>query len=144
VTDGSMLYCLLAFVGVQLQGTLYNYYYVILRNKHNGDKTSRVFEDDAPTALPGEKQRHVDILFGMYNTLYSIFDKTIYLLDKKAVSANNFPTWFMTLVSAFGLGFQLLIISLMLVLNLEDYILPFFMGYSVFIFVFIGIRRLIN
>ena len=29
----------LAFIGLQLQGTLYNYYYVILRNIHGGDTT---------------------------------------------------------------------------------------------------------
>ena len=45
VTNGSIIYALIAFFGIQLQGTLYNYYYVILRNKYNGDKTSRVFEN---------------------------------------------------------------------------------------------------
>ena len=30
VTDGSITYTILAFIGLQLQGTLYNYYYVIL------------------------------------------------------------------------------------------------------------------
>ncbi|HSQ45851.1 MAG TPA: CDP-alcohol phosphatidyltransferase family protein, partial [Lutibacter sp.] len=53
ITDSLLIYALLAFVGIQLQGTLYNYYYVILRNKFNGDTTSRVFEDKTPTALKG-------------------------------------------------------------------------------------------
>ena len=33
VTDISIWICFVAFLGLQLQGTLYNYYYVILRNK---------------------------------------------------------------------------------------------------------------
>lgn len=144
VTDGSIGLTILAFIGIQLQGTLYNYYYVILRNTHNGDTTSRIFEDETPTALPGEKQQHVDILFKMYNFLYRIFDRVIYQMDKEAIDGSHLPKWFMTMVSSFGLGFQLLIISVLLVLNLKEFIIPFFIGYSFFIFVFIGIRRLIN
>lgn len=144
VTSGSLLYTLLAFLGIQLQGTLYNYYYVILRNKHNGDTTSRIFEDRVPKAMKGEKQSNVNMLFGLYSVLYGVFDKTIYWLDRKAVESKHLPNWFMTAVSTFGLGFQLLIIGLMLALDLKQFIMPFFIGYSMFILVFIGLRRLIN
>ncbi|MGB3149828.1 MAG: CDP-alcohol phosphatidyltransferase family protein [Maribacter sp.] len=144
VTDGSFLYLLLAFFGLQLQGTLYNYYYVILRNKYNGDTTSRVFENKAPIAFKGEKQRDVNILFGLYRIFYGVFDKIIHKMDKEAIRSKKLPNWLMTAVSTFGLGFQLLIIGLMLVFKLENYILPFFIGYSLFIFVFIGLRRFLN
>ncbi|MFS4468010.1 CDP-alcohol phosphatidyltransferase family protein [Maribacter sp. 2210JD10-5] len=144
ITDGSLLYTLIAFFGLQLQGTLYNYYYVILRNKHHGDTTSRVFEKGTPTALAGEKQQNVNILFGIYSTLYGVFDKIIYFLDHKAVESKHLPKWFMTSVSTFGLGFQLLIIGLMLALGYKEYIIPFFIGYSIFIFIFIALRRFIN
>ena len=66
LTNSSLIYALLAFIGVQLQGTLYNYYYVILRNRFNGDTTSRVFEDKTPIALKGENQRNVNFLFILY------------------------------------------------------------------------------
>ena len=144
VTDSYLVFAILAFLGIQLQGTLYNYYYVILRNKHNGDTTSRVFENETPKALKGEKQRNVNILFWFYTLFYGIFDKIIYKLDSDAVKAENFPNWFMTVVSTFGLGFQLLLIGIMLALDLKQYIIPFFIGYSFFILVFIAIRRLIN
>ena len=62
VTDSPLLYALLAFIGIQLQGTLYNYYYVILRNRFDGDTTSRVFEIDAPTAREGEKQKNSNMI----------------------------------------------------------------------------------
>jgi hypothetical protein len=67
---------ILAFIGIQLQGTLYNYYYVILRNKSvGGDTTSKVFEYKSPRALAGETQKSVDILFGIYTIVYGVFDK---------------------------------------------------------------------
>lgn len=144
VTDGGLILTILAFFGIQLQGTLYNYYYVILRNKHNGDTTSRVIENETPVALEGEKQRHVNILFGLYSLLYGVFDSIIYKLDGDAVHSKNIPNWFMTAVSTFGLGFQLLLIGLMLALGFKHYIIPFFIGYSIFILIFIAIRRLIN
>lgn len=144
VTEGSFLLTLVSFCGLQLQGTLYNYYYVILRNKFNGDKTSRVFEYETPIAMEGEQQRHVDRLFWMYTKCYGYFDKTIYWLDKNAEHAKHYPNWFMTAISSFGLGFQLLIISVMLCLGLAEYIIAFFIAYSLFIFVFIAMRKAIN
>ncbi len=141
VTDSRLLYALLAFIGIQLQGTLYNYYYVILRNRFDGDTTSRVFEVDTPVARDGEKQKNVNFLFTLYKMLYGIFDKTIFILDRNAIKSNWFPKWFMTAVSALGLGSQLLIISIMLVLGFKDYIIPFFIIYSLSIFLFVGIRK---
>jgi hypothetical protein len=143
VTDGSIWYMLLAFIGVQLQGTLYNYYYVILRNNVNGDATSRIFEDSAPKAMKGESQEAVNQYFNIFNFLYISFDKTIYFMDKKAISSKPFPNWFMTMVSTLGLGSQLLIMGVMLVLHLEEYVIPFFIAYSILIFIFVGVRRLI-
>lgn len=142
VTDTHYTWAFLAFFGIQLQGTLYNYYYVILRNKFEGDTTSRIFEVETPIALPGEKQKHVTLLFSIYIFLYGVFDKIIYALDKEAPNGKTFPNWLMTLISTFGLGFQLLLISLFLVLDLKEIIIPFFIGYSVLIFIFIGIRKL--
>jgi hypothetical protein len=133
---------LLAFIGIQLQGTLYNYYYVILRNKSvGGDTTSQIFENKSPRALPGESQKSVDILFKIYTIVYGVFDKIIHTLDSNAYKVKTFPNWFMTFVSIYGLGFQLLIIAIMLPLNLIEYIVPFFIGYTSLIFVLIGIRK---
>jgi phosphatidylserine synthase len=144
VHQSPLFLAILAFLGIQLQGTLYNYYYVILRNKHNGDTTSRIFENEAPKAMNGERQSTVDSLFKLYQLCYGTFDKVIYWLDSKAVENGNLPKWLMTAVSSFGLGFQLLIIALMLVLDLGHYIIPFFIGYSLLIFIFIGLRKSMN
>ena len=144
LTDSSIGAMLLAFIAIQLQGTLFNYYYVILRNRVAGDTTSRVFENvGVPKALKGETQQAVTIFYKLYTLLYAPFDKIIYSIDKEAMHGKLFPKWFMTLVSFFGLGFQLLIMAVMLVFNLEEYVIPFFIYYSIFILVLIGMRRLI-
>ncbi len=144
ITKSDIFLALVAFVGLELQGTLYNYYYVILRNRHNGDTTSRVFENKTPTALRGENQQTVDILYRIYSFCYGPYDRIIYGLDKNAIKGKYQPNWLMTAVSTFGLGFQLLLIGLFLVFDLKAYIIPFFIGYSLLIFVFILIRQLLN
>jgi hypothetical protein len=142
VSKTSFWLTLIAFFCIQLQGTLYNYYYVILRNKSvGGDTTSKIFEYKSPKALPGESQKSVDILFRIYTIVYGAFDKIIHTLDKEAYKVKTFPNWFMTLLSIYGLGFQLLIIAAMLPLDLIEYIIPFFILYTLFLFILIGIRK---
>ena len=142
ISNNNNWMCLFSFLGLQLQGTLYNYYYTILRNKLGGDKTSRVFENKTPRALRGEKQSVVNKLFLLYKLFYGPFDKIIYTLDSNA-SGNVMPKWFMTCISTFGLGFQLLIISAMLVLGLVEFILAFFLIYTFMVFIFISIRKIL-
>ena len=142
VSESTIWYSILAFIGVQLQGTLYNYYYVILRNKLvGGDTTSKVFEYKTPKALPGESQKSVNILFKIYTIVYGVFDRIIHFLDKEAYKVKSFPNWFMTLVSVYGLGFQLLIIAVMLPLGYLQFIVPFFILFTIPILLLIGIRK---
>jgi CDP-alcohol phosphatidyltransferase len=143
VSKTTIGFTIVAFIAIQLQGTLYNYYYVILRNKSiGGDTTSKVFEYKTPRALPGESQQSVNILFGIYKVVYGVFDQIIHFLDKEAYKVKTFPNWFMTLLSVYGLGFQLLIIAIMLPLGLIEFIVPFFIIYSFLIFILIGIRKI--
>jgi hypothetical protein len=142
VSKTSLIMTLIAFFCIQLQGTLYNYYYVILRHHSaGGDTTSKIFEDQSPKALTGETQKSVDLLFKIYSLVYGIFDSIIHRLDSNAYKVEIFPNWFMTIVSLYGLGFQLLLIALLLSLNSIEIIVPFFIGYSLLIFILIGIRK---
>ena len=143
LTDISIIFMLIAFLGIQLQGTLYNFYYVILRNSVEGDTTSRVIENTKPKAFKGESQSRVNLFYKIYNILYICFDKSMYYMDKVARFSKPFPKWFMTLISLYGLGFQLLLMALMLIFNLQNFVIPFFIGYSVLIIIFICIRKLI-
>lgn len=142
VSESSFKATLLAFFCIQLQGTLYNYYYVILRTKSiGGDKTSKIFENKIPKALAGESQKWVTFLFRIYSIVYGGFDKIIYKLDHNASKLETFPNWFMTLVSLYGLGFQLLLISFMLLFNWIEFIIPFFIIYSLLLPILIVIRK---
>ncbi len=142
VSNSGLLLTVLAFICIQLQGTLYNYYYLILRhNSVGGDTTSQIFEHNSPKALHGENQKTVNILFSIYIVVYGIFDKIIHFLDSDAYKVKSFPNWFMSLVSIYGLGFQLLIIAIMLPLGLVEFIIPFFIYFSILIAVIIGIRK---
>ena len=143
VSDIALYWVLLAFICLQLQGTLYNYYYLILRhNSVGGDKTSNIFENAAPIALHGESQIIVNLLFNIYTIVYGVFDKIIHLLDPNAYKIKTFPNWFMSLLSVYGLGFQLLIIAIMLSFGLINYIIPFLIIFSILIPVLIIIRRI--
>ena len=143
ITDISIIFMIIAFLGIQLQGTLYNFYYVILRNSVEGDTTSRVIENTKPKAFKGESQSRVNLFYKIYNILYICFDKSMYYMDENARFSQPFPKWFMTLISLYGLGFQLLLMALMLVLKLQSFVIPFFIGYSILIILFISIRKLI-
>jgi hypothetical protein len=141
VVKTSIYSMLLAFFCIQLQGTLYNYYYVVLRHSlEGGDDTSKIFENEAPTAYPYESQSLVNILFVAYKLFYGVYDWLIHKLDQKAANQSNFPNWFMTIVSVYGLGFQLLIMAILLALQLTAYIIPFFIFYTILLFVIILIR----
>jgi len=132
-----------AFFAMQLQGTVFNYYYTILRNNSKGgDTTSRIEENSFPIALHGENQQMVNVLFIAYTIFYGGFDRIIIALDRNAKNCNSLPNWFMSFVSIYGLGFQLLIIGIMLAVGFIHFIIPFFIGYSIFIVVLIAIRKL--
>ena len=142
VSNTTIGYTLLAFICIHLQGTLYNYYYVILRTKSvGGDSTSKIFEYKTPRALPGESQELVNKLFRIYTIVYGKFDKIIHALDPLAYKVKRYPNWFMTILSLYGLGFQLLIIAIMLPMGWIDYIVPFFIAYTLLLFALIGIRK---
>lgn len=143
-TNSSVLALFVAFFGMQLQGTLYNYYYVILRNSSvGGDVTSKIFEIKAPKALPGETQFAVDLIFKIYLGLYGIFDRIIYFLDSDAYKVKRFPNWFMTILSVYGLGFQLLLIAILLATKNSSLVLPVLIAMTFPIIILIGIRKIL-
>jgi hypothetical protein len=142
ISDSSWIWWLAAFVSLQLQGTLYNYYYVILRNRlSGGDNTSKVFEYKVPEALPGESQWSVNLMYRCYQICYGVFDKTIHTLDPKAYQETLPQPWLMTLVSVYGLGFQLLLMGCALIWMPTAWILPGIVAFSIFIPLFISLRK---
>jgi phosphatidylglycerophosphate synthase len=133
---------LLAFFCIQLQGTLYNYYYLVLRSISEGaDTTSQIFEKQAPRAIGGESQKLVNVLFMIYTLVYGLFDGIIHRLDPKAYLSRHFPSLFMSFVSIYGLGFQLLIMAGFIAFGQLAYIIPTLICLSIFLPFLIFIRR---
>ncbi len=133
---------LVAYLCIQLQGTLYNYYYVILRHRSvGGDTTSKIFEMKPPVAFPIESQKTVNQLFRFFKFLYFPFDCLIYQFDKEAYKIRQIPNWFMSMISIYGLGFQLMVMAIMLFIGWIDFIIPFFITYTALTIIFVGIRK---
>jgi len=141
ITNASLPIILLAFLGLQFQCAICNYYYVIQRNRVNGETTSRILEFKQPVAFPYEKQSVVNTLHTLFMTLYGPLDFLVLQLDKKAVRIKEFPKWFLSLSSSLMLGFQLAMMAVFLLLNMADWILPFFAFYSLWGLVVILVRK---
>lgn len=143
ITDTSFIVFLIAFLGLELQGSIFNYYYLIQRRICGGDTTSRVDERKRPVPYPYENKRLVNLLHALYNTMYGAFDKLMMLLDRKAIAGSKLPNWFMSIVSSMGLGFQILLMALFLCIGLHTWILPFFISYTIWGFAIILIRKVL-
>lgn len=132
----------LTFFALQLQGTVYNYYYTILRSIDiEGDTTSRVEELKVPKAMPGENQQTVTLLFYVFKFLYGGFDQLVFLMDNEAKKCQQIPAWFMSLISLYGLGFQLLLIGILLAAGMVHTVLPFLLVYSLLIPLMLILRK---
>ncbi len=126
-----------------LQGSVYNYYYVLKRHKAGGDKTSNINEKKITSIYPYDNRFWFKIFHTLYVWIYSWQDYLIYKLDKDATELKNVPNSFMSLVSLLGLGTQLLIIALMLVFSLEIYIIDFFIYvYTILALIILFLRKM--
>ena len=132
---------LLAWLCWQLQGTFYNYYYVIRRAQFSGDTTSRSNETKVPTPYPYESPWAVAFLHRVYLILYGWQDFIARSIDVKAEKI-VLPTRFMTALSVFGLGFQLLLFGVFLYF-LPQYLFFYFTVLSTaYLCILLGVRFL--
>jgi len=120
----------LALFLFQMQGSVFNYYYLVKRYQVKGDRTSRIFESEEPEPMKRDNPMLLKFFHKLYLIIYVWQDYLIYSLDKKAVDTSEIPGWFLSIVSFLGLGFQLLIIAFLLVtgfLNITFYffIIPY-------------------
>lgn len=126
-TEAFWLVALLSWLSFQLQGSLYNYYYCIKRHANQGDKTSRIKETSMPPPYERDNPVILSIFFRLYEICYGWQDNIIHKLDPKAIHLSDIPAFFMTAISIFGLGFQLLVIGLCLCLGFTDWLFLWFL-----------------
>lgn len=141
ITDASLALFIISFICLELQCSVFNFYYLIQRNLCNGDQTSNIDEFVTPVAYPYESQRVVNVLHKIYLILYGFQDKIVFWLDGQTQRVQALPRWFMTTVSFMGLGFQILIIACLLLIGRIEWIMPFFLGYMLLGLLIILIRK---
>lgn len=124
---------LLKFIAVvilfHLQGSIYNYYYVLKRHKAGGDKTSQINERKIEAIYPYDNPFWFKIFHKLYIWIYSWQDDLIHKLDRQAENLSHISNSFMTIVSFLGLGTQLMIIAILILLGYEKFIFDFFLFY---------------
>ncbi len=123
LTSASVWGIVAAIFSMQLQGTLYNYYYLIRRHQMRGDATSRIREYSPPVPEPGDDPLWVGRLHRVYLILYGWQDAIIHRLDPTA-DRQPISNGILTLVSVYGLGFQLLLIAGMLAVGWVEWVVP--------------------
>jgi hypothetical protein len=75
--------------------------------------TTKIFEYKSPKAL-GRKAKSSKYSFPNLHDCVWWIRQNNSPTDSDAYKVKTFPNWFMTLVSLYGLGFQLLIIAVMI------------------------------
>jgi phosphatidylglycerophosphate synthase len=134
---------LISLIAFQLQGSIYNYYYLIKRYQCDGDKTSRIFEKEEPKPFPRDNPKLLKILHKVYLLIYGWQDSLIHKFDRKAIETNELPNWFLTFASLLGLGFQLLLFAVFVFHRSHFVIIDFFLiPYSVLALVIIFVRKI--
>ena len=134
----SYVYWIILIVCLQLQGTIFHYFYVLKRHQDGGDKTSRVSEWTCPKAYEYESQSIVNFLHIVYCVVYGWQDLFISWMDFHSHN-QHVSKKFMSLVSVLGLGFQLLVLSFCLYSGklefMINYILVYSNLYAIFLFI---------
>ena len=113
---------LLSFFAFIIQGSFFNYYYILFRNAHGGDVTSKVEEDgtsnyhyDNPTVLR--------VLYFFYKVFYQWQDVLVMRIDRLVKNEKRtISPFFISSLSVNGLGFQYLIIIFLLLINQQQLI----------------------
>ncbi|MDA1353299.1 MAG: CDP-alcohol phosphatidyltransferase family protein [bacterium] len=142
LSSHSGLLVFFSWLSWQLQGTFYNYYYVIRRSQFSGDTTSQSNESTCPTPYPYERAWMLRFLHRLYLLFYGWQDRFARVVDPGAPLV-ILPKWFMTLLSVFGLGFQLLLFGVLLFMFPSVYILFYVLIISnVFLVVLLILRFL--
>jgi len=134
---------ILALILFELQGSVYNYYYLVKRYQANGDKTSRIIELSSPEPFPRDNPVLLKILHRTYVLIYGWQDLLIYTVDRDAIKAKELPAWFLTTVSFLGLGFQLLVIAVLVLFEIHK--LTFFIfiyPFTIYALIIISVRKL--
>jgi len=142
-TGQSYLYAVVAFFLAIFQVSVCNYYYVIKRHAADGDCTSEIDQRELPQPFPPDNLKVMKFLHRSYLVLYWWQDRLVYHLDPAATQSDaRLTSAFMTAVSPLAMGFQLLLMGVLIVINQAEWILfSFTVPATLYALAAIGYRR---
>ncbi len=116
------------FVFFVLQGSFYNYYFVLFRWTDGGDKTSKV-DETCESPYPYDNPKVLKILFFFYSIFYLWQDKAADFVEREILKCGRKKPAkvFLRFVSVFAPGFQYLFVIMFLVGGFPSYIPLFFL-----------------
>jgi phosphatidylglycerophosphate synthase len=113
---------LFSFFCFILQGSFFNYYYILFRKSHGGDTTSKVKEDDTST-YQYDNPTALRILYFFYRLFYQWQDVLVMHIDQQTKNEKRtISPFFISCLSINGLGFQYIIIIILLLLHQQQLI----------------------
>jgi phosphatidylglycerophosphate synthase len=111
---GPILVALAALEVMTWHGTAFNYYYVVYRHLTGGDTTSAARER-ADERYPWDNPAALKIVYALYRVIYDWQDHALAALDRRLTRDPASPVYrdkrLLTLTTAMGLGFQLLLFA---------------------------------
>lgn len=133
---------LISLMLATLQGTVVNYYDVTKRHSSHGDKTSRLDESKMPKPYLRDNPTYLAIVFKLYRLIYGWQDQLIKDLDPR--TSENLPNKFLSGMSLLRLGWQLLMISLFLIIGKPIWAIYYFIfPATAYMIIMVCIRRFI-
>ncbi len=128
-----------AFISISIQGSFFNYYYVLYRHRVGGDTTSKV--DERPEGYPWDDPRALRVLYFLYVLFYRWQDRLVEWFDRKIVASPSIHSdrVFLSIVTLFGLGIHLLILSITLILGIPLVSFPILIAMGILMPVFIAV-----
>ena len=111
-----LIVAVLALELMTWHGTTFNYYYVTYRHLTAGDTTSQAHET-ADTVYPWDNPATLRVVFRLYGIIYAWQDRWMAVVDRHVTGTTNQAAYYdkrlLTLTTAFGLGFQLLLFAIL-------------------------------
>lgn len=120
-----LIVALIALEVMTWHGTTFNYYYVVYRHLTGGDTTSRA-QESGDESYPWDDPGALRVVYGLYRAIYGWQDRGMAAIDRLVTREPNSDVYrdkrLLTLTTAMGLGFQLLLFALLSWLGRPEWI----------------------
>ena len=124
-----------------LQGTTAHYYEIVARHTYGGDKTSRIDESKKPKPYPWDNPLLLRIVYSLYIWIYGWQEHLMRKIDSR-VTQEYLSRTFLSAMSLLGLGWQLLMIAMFLLIGKASWALLYFIfPGTIYMIIIIAFRK---